>query len=145
MSDVLISIKPDYVTKILSGDKSIEIRNRSVKLLPGSRMWIYSTLPKGYLEAVAVIQSIMIDSPSVIWNHYRDQISISPSAFRSYVNGSRSISAIFLMQVRKLSPSLSLRVLRSEIEGFHPPQFLKRIENSNALLDLPRRRNVKVI
>ena len=144
MTNALISIKPKYVRMILSGEKSIEIRNRSVNLPPGTRLWIYNTVPKGCLEAVANIRSIKLDSPNVIWKHYFHKIGISRTEFLSYVNGSKEISAIFLEDVRRLTPPPTLSDLRSEIEGFHPPQFLKRIEVASPFLYFLGTRSVKL-
>lgn len=118
MSNALISVNPKYVQLILCGEKSIEIRNRPVNLAPGTHLWIYSTLPRGCLEAVARVKLIEFDSPSIIWKHYSNMIGISQKAFLSYVNGSSEISAIFLQHVRSLKPSLTLDDLRSEIQGF---------------------------
>jgi len=143
MINALISIKPQYVKMILSGDKSVEIRNKPVNLEPGTCLWIYSTLPRGCLEAVARVQLIGFNLPKVIWNHYCEKIGISHKAFLSYVNGSSTISAIFLEQISELKPPLTLSDLRSEIQGFHPPQFLKRIENVSPFLSLLRAKNVK--
>jgi len=144
MNNALISIKPEYVEMILCGEKSVEIRNRAVNLNPGTRLWIYSTLPKGRVEAVAIIRLIRVDSPSVIWKQYCNEIGISLKAFVSYVNGSSRVSAIFLDRIHQLRPPLTLSDLRSEIRNFHPPQFLKLIEPVTPLLDLLRTRKVKL-
>ena len=136
MSDALISIKPKYVQKILDGVKKVEIRSRRVNLFKGTRLWIYSTLPKGCLEAVAVVESVEINSPAIIWQRHWEKIGISNRSFRSYVNGSKSISAIFLNQVKELNPSISLDFLRSKIQGFQPPQFMKHIDRSNPMFAL---------
>jgi len=144
MNNALISIKPKYVGMILCGEKSVEIRNRPVNLEIGTRLWIYSTLPKGCVEAVASIQLIKFDAPSKIWEHHQNKIGISRRAFLSYVENSQEITAIFLNEVSQLIPPLTLNDLRSEIHGFHPPQFLKRIEVSSPFFDMVRMRKVKL-
>jgi predicted transcriptional regulator len=144
MANVLISIKPEYVQMILSGDKSVEIRNRPVKLQPGTLLWIYSTLPKGCLEAVAVVHSTEFDAPSVIWKRHYNRIGVSWNVFLRYVNGSAHVSAIFLKDVARLVPSLTLHDLRSEIEGFNPPQFLRRIDCASPLFNLLGNKKVRV-
>jgi len=145
MTDVLISIKPKYVNMILSGDKTVEIRNRPVKLQSGTRLWIYSTLPKGRLEALAVIDSVQFDTPSLIWKQYSDRIGLSWSTFRTYVNGSKQVSAILLKEVSGLVPSLTLGDLRSEIEGFNPPQFLRRLDATCSFFSLLGSKGVRLI
>jgi predicted transcriptional regulator len=144
MSNALISIRPKFVRMILCGEKSIEIRNRPVNLQPGTRLWIYSTLPKGCLEAVACVQLIQFDTPEKIWKHHQNEIGISRREFISYVNGSRKITAIFLQGASRLIPSITLSDLRSEIIGFHPPQFFKRIKTSSPFFDLIKDRKVKL-
>ena len=136
MTDVLISIKPQYVNMILSGEKTIEIRSRPVRLSSGTRLWIYSTLPRGLLEAVAVVHSVELDSPSLIWKNHSERIGLSWNTFRTYVNGSKQVSAIFLKDVSRLVPSLTLNELRSEMEGFNPPQFLTRLESASSFFNL---------
>lgn len=136
MNDALISIRPEYVDRILSGAKSIEIRSRTVGLLPGTRLWIYSTLPRGRIEAVVRVNLIEVGPPTSIWDRYRNEIGVSRSTFRSYVNGSTRISAILLAQPQRLEPSLSLQSIRSQLPSFRPPQFLKRLGPSDRLLQI---------
>jgi predicted transcriptional regulator len=143
MSNALISIKPKYVRMILCGEKSIEIRNRPVNLELDTRLWIYSTLPKGCLEAVASVQLIKLDSPIVIWKNHHNRIGTSRKTFLSYVNSSRQISAIFLKDIHRLMPTITLSDLRSEIQGFHPPQFLKRLEATSPFFELLKTRKVQ--
>ena len=50
MSDAIISIKPRHVDNILSGNKTVELRTRSINLPSGSRLWVYTTLPVGKVE-----------------------------------------------------------------------------------------------
>ena len=136
MKNALISIKPEYVEKIISRSKTVEIRNRKINLPSGSRLWIYATLPRGCMAAVAIIRDVIIDSPSKIWNHYHDHIKVPKPVFHSYVNHSPIISAIRLKKVYTIQSNLTLNHIRSEIEGFHPPQFLKYMYQGNPLLDL---------
>lgn len=136
MKNALISIKPEYVEKIISRSKTVEIRKRKVNLPSGSRLWIYATLPRGCIAAVAIIRDVIIDSPLAIWNLYRNQINVPEPVFHSYVNHSQTISAIRLKKIYAIQPNLTLNHIRSEIEGFHPPQFLKYIHQDNPLLDL---------
>lgn len=42
---VLMSIRPEWVARILSGDKTIEVRKRIPKMAPPFKVYIYHTLP----------------------------------------------------------------------------------------------------
>lgn len=125
MDEALISIKPTYVSKLISGEKSVEIRNRAVNLSSGSRLWIYSTLPKGSIEAVAEIHRVVAGHPSDIWHRYSSMLAVSEGEFGQYVNGSNSVSAIIMKHVWRLPIEVPLSLLRLHVPGFQPPQFLK--------------------
>jgi predicted transcriptional regulator len=134
MNDAVISIKPRYVEKYLCGTKSAEIRNRPMTLPPGSRLWMYSTLPKGCIEAVAHVRNVEIGRPSTIWRQHNDSLGVSKKIFDSYVNGSIEISIIVIEKVWHLPREMSLDHLRRKVPNFHPPQFLKYMSESDPLL-----------
>ena len=46
MKAVLISIRPKWCEKIISGEKTIEVRKTRPKLIPQFKCYIYCTLPK---------------------------------------------------------------------------------------------------
>ena len=134
MHDALISIKPIYVDRFIKGKKGVEIRSRHVNLLPNSRLWIYSTLPKACIQALAHIDRVEVGAPTSIWKKYSNSIGVSKKRFYRYVNGSRKISAIIVKQTWKLPCDISLQSLRDKVPGFHPPQFLKYMNETDPLL-----------
>lgn len=134
MKDVLISIKPQHVENILLGVKTIELRRKNMNLTPGTRLWIYSTLPTAKVEAVAIVETVISGSPKFIWDNFREAICITRGEYRSYVSGSKEVSAVRIKNVKEISPAPCLDFLRSEVSDFHPPQFLKRLSNDNPLL-----------
>lgn len=133
MHEVLISIKPSYVGSFLSGKKSVEIRNRTVRLTSGSRLWMYSTLPKGCIEAVAQVRGIEVGLPSKIWERYYKSLALSQTTYTRYVNGSSMVSAISVGRIWRLPVELSLSMLKSRIPGFHPPRSLRYMADSDPL------------
>ena len=135
MSNAIISLKPRHSANVLKGEKTVEIRNRPVNLQPGTRLWIYSTLPRGCLEAVAVVSKVYRDSPNVIWKKYSKDMAISKEEYRAYVSSSIIVSAIVIDKVIKIDPVVSLRRLQLDAEGFHPPQFFKRLLLGTPLLE----------
>lgn len=50
MRNILISIKPEYVAKILNGDKTTEIRKTAPKCELPCKVYIYCTKEKSYLD-----------------------------------------------------------------------------------------------
>jgi len=134
MNNVLISVKPKYVYRMLSGEKSIEIRRRYIKIPDGTLLWVYATLPLGCILAVAVVECSMFDKPHKIWSRYASQIGVEAEEFAAYVKNCDKISAIKINSISKIEPSIPLSMLKSKIKGFHPPQFMTRLHKDNSLL-----------
>jgi predicted transcriptional regulator len=133
MNNVLISLKPQYVKKVLHGRKTAELRTRPMNLLTGSKLWIYSTLPRAKIEVVAEVVSTHSGTPLEIWNKYSKQICISRDEFESYVNNRKIVYVILIAYPKKVSPAPDLNCLRSISAGFHPPQFLKKLSEKSPL------------
>ncbi len=122
MRDALISIHPEHVKSILGGGKTVEVRRRRIRIPPGSRLWIYSTLPSGKVEAVATVVATEAGSPEEIWRKVGAVSGTSFDRFEAYSRGRAEIHILWLSNVRKLREAPSLEELRSEIPGFMPPQ-----------------------
>ena len=131
MNDVLMSIKPKYVEMLLSGQKTVEIRRRSTRLAPGTRIWIYATSPCSEIVATATVVSVHWASPDEIWQHHGANVGIDRSEFDAYISGRDKISAIALEHVRKLETPLALR---NDWCGFHPPQSYANLRRGAPLL-----------
>ena len=136
MTQIIMSIKPCYVQKILSGEKTVELRSRKLNVQNGARMWIYSTLPKGCVEVVATIQSIEYNHPDIIWAQYAKELAITYEEFQRYVHNNEAVSAIRLSNVMKVKNPLTLDSIMSCIQKFHPPQFFSHLSANMELSDL---------
>ena len=123
MKDVLISIHPRYVDAIQNGDKTVELRTRTPQIDPGTRLWIYTTMPVAKIQLVAKVAEVNTDSPTSIWRRFSNDMAISRSVFREYCRGHRSVCAIALRDVSALDRELSLDNMRQSAPNFHPPQF----------------------
>ena len=60
MSQVIISLKPEYGKLVLSGSKTVELRNRIVRIEPGTKIWIYITRPISEIVAMADLSSVIM-------------------------------------------------------------------------------------
>lgn len=134
MTDALISIKPEFVDKIVNGQKTVEIRTRKVQLDKNSKLWIYTTLPKGSVQVLTYVKHVDFGHPTTIWSKYGSSIGISRKTFDQYVNGSKSISAIVTEGTCKLPYEISLQNIRSIVPDFQPPQFIKRMDDEDPVL-----------
>jgi predicted transcriptional regulator len=131
--DILISVEYDHVLRMLNGLKTAEIRRRQLRIQPGTRVWIYSKLPRGHVELVATAAEVVAASPRKLWELYQERIAITASEFRTYLQGVDVGCAILFRDIRPVQPTLTLDALRRISRNFHPPQFFKRLSGAPEL------------
>ena len=127
MEQAILSLKPQYAELILSGEKTVELRNRVVRMEPGTVIWIYATMPVGGIVALAELDSVVHDTPAEIWLRYEKEMCIDRAHFDSYIDNRESVSALILSSVRRLKNSVTLDWIRRSIGNFQPPQFYSRL------------------
>lgn len=136
MSNAIISLKPRYAELVVSGKKSVELRNRIVRLNPGTTVWIYATLPVGRIVAFAEVESIVHGKPTLIWRSFKKDICIDKTLFDSYTKDRERVSAVKLTAVRELPEAPTLDGIRKVVGTFHPPQFYARLAAESGLLGI---------
>lgn len=129
--DILISVRPDYVVKLLEGDKTVELRRRAVRVLPGTRVWLYATLPVGRIVGFGEVQSVHEHSPVEIWKEFGGRAGITEDHFFDYFDGVSRGCAIVFRQVVRSQRELELSELRSSLGTFHAPQFFRKISRGS--------------
>jgi predicted transcriptional regulator len=133
MNDAIISIKPKHVKNILSGEKTVELRTRTINLPTGSKLWVYSTLPVGRVELSTEIDFVDVLPPSEMWLKHGKSICITKKEFDKYTEGRDLVSAIGLRNIHPLKRDLCLKTMRGYEENFQPPQFFSRLSPERAL------------
>lgn len=123
MNKGLISIKAEHVKNIILGKKTVELRTRRLGLPVGSKLWIYTTLPTGCIEAVVEIAFISTLPTEQIWEKYQTEMCIDKKLFEQYTKGKEVVSAIGFKNIKQTDKSLCLNTLRTFDENFMPPQF----------------------
>ena len=96
MSQAIISLKPRYARLVISGDKTVELRNRIVRLKPGTLIWIYATRPMARIVGIAEIESVVHADPAEIWQRFGDDICVDRNGFDSYIGNRERVSALVL-------------------------------------------------
>lgn len=120
--DLVLSIKPEYSTKIVSGKKTVELRRRfSPNIQPGTIVLIYESSPTRALTGLASIAEVLHGPTSTIWKKFADEACMRRSDFDSYFAGAKTGFAIKLRGARPLKRVLELRELRDRFR-FEPPQ-----------------------
>lgn len=137
-ANVLISVHHCHAVNFRNGKKTVELRRRSVRLTPGTTVWIYSTVPQGKVELAGTVQQVIKAAPDVLWRKVGTRAGISRSEFRNYFAESTVGSAIVLGRIRQLAPGIDLKTVRQVSAKFQPPQFLKFLPDNSPELKLFR-------
>jgi len=84
---VLLSIKPEYVSKIFSGEKKFEYRKAIFKRADISTVVIYATQPVGKIVGEFHVDGIMENRPQKLWETTAVFSGISKEKFKNYFAG----------------------------------------------------------
>jgi predicted transcriptional regulator len=136
-TNLLISVRPEYAIKILSREKTVELRRRFPELEgQDANALIYSSSPVSAIVGRARILEVTRLSVSQIWADHRDRACISRRAFYDYFAGLRFGFAIFLSDAAWLNRQLSAAHIEKRY-GIVPPQSYRYLngEYSHLLSD----------
>lgn len=124
---VLVSIHPEHVEKILSGEKKLEFR-RSWTAAPVNSLVIYATSPVQRIMALAEINKVYVGSPNMLWNLSKKiGGGITRRKLFSYLDGKKNSVAIELARIKRIPNGLDPKKLFGN--DFRPPQSFCYLDN----------------
>lgn len=83
--NVLLSIKPKYVDKIVSGNKKYEFRKSIFRCSEDiDVVYIYSTSPVKKIVGMFTIENIIKDRPNNLWNKLKKYSGVEEEDFFNY-------------------------------------------------------------
>lgn len=121
-SILLLSIRPQFVKKLIDGTKRTELRRVKPRLQKGDIVLIYESAPTMALVGFGVVESVLQDRPESLWFLVGCSSGISKEEFNNYYSGVAVGYAINLSEIVTLVTPVALDTLRRQIDGFHPPQ-----------------------
>lgn len=128
---MLMSIKPEYAAKVLSGKKKVEIRRKFSNKWSGQRVSIYASRPQSSVVGDALIRQVVLDNPQCIWDKYGGWIGCTKEQFLSYAGSATELYAVILEDVVPYERSISLaEASRAAETSLRPPQSYCALENS---------------
>lgn len=119
--DILVSIRPTFVERILSGEKTVELRRRFPENAAGELALIYSSSPVSAVVGYARIKQVRKLSIRQIWKEHGADACISKKDFEAYFEGVDFGFAILLQSVKALKVHWNAAELRKSF-GIVPPQ-----------------------
>lgn len=84
---ILLSIKPEYSSRILSGQKTYEFRKREFQCDFPVEVIIYESSPTMMVVGSFVAKSQIIDTPENLWRKTKKTAGISKQAYFEYFDG----------------------------------------------------------
>ncbi len=118
---MVLSIRPEHVTNILAGTKTVELRRTRPRIEPGQPVAIYATAPMSAVVATCEVDKVVSGRPTTVKRAALRDAAISAREFDSYFRGTSCATALHLARVTRLSPVVTLAELRSR-RMYHPPQ-----------------------
>lgn len=96
---IVISINPQYVEKIISGEKKFEYRTKAAKQ-DINKIIIYETKPIKKIVAEVEILDVVIASPEELWSQTKEYSGITKNFFDEYFKGKTVAYAYKLGKVK---------------------------------------------
>ena len=130
---ILMSVKPEYLEKMKSGGKVLEIRRKFNSKWRGCRVTLYSTNPSKALYGYSTIENISKGNPEDIWGKYESDIGCSKEEFDNYTNSADQIYAIKLTGFQSyLNPLYIEQVSYLINKKLTPPQSYYSLEKNKS-------------
>lgn len=102
MKKILISIKPEYVEKILDGSKKFEFRTKAAKQdIKG--LIIYSTFPTKKVVAEVEIEEVLEMNPEDLWEKTKKYAGIDKVNYDVYFKNRKVAYAYKLGRIKKFN------------------------------------------
>lgn len=129
--NLLISIKPEFVKKILAYEKLYEFR-KSIFKEDVDKIFIYSTYPVKKIVGYFEVNEIICESPQELWNSFSEVSGISKKDFFKYYANSNEGFAIKIDNLHIFEEYIDM----SQYDDFRAPQSCCYVENNKCLREL---------
>ena len=121
---VLLSIKPEFVERILSGVKKYEFRKTPFKRDGVTTVVVYSTMPVGKVVGEFSIDDIFSEHPQALWERTANAAGISKEFFDEYYFGREKGTAIAVGNVVTYEKPMCLSELGENISAPRSYRYL---------------------
>lgn len=113
---ILLSIKPEFAYKIISGEKIFEYRKTLFKNKDVSSIIIYATKPLGKVIGEFEIDQILSNTPKQIWDDTQKFSGITKDFFNKYFSNKEIAFAIKIKNVKEYEVPLELKTFNPAIK-----------------------------
>lgn len=114
----ILSIKPQFVEKILSGEKKFEYRKKVFKQAVDTVI-IYSSAPSQKFVGEFKVKNILHSDTKEIWNMTKDNSGISYKYYKSYFSNHKEAYALEIIDLKIYDTPINPSDI---LPNFKPPQ-----------------------
>ena len=119
---LLLSLKPHYADLVFGGQKTVELRRRSLERMRGRDAFVYATTPVRMLRGGFRIGRVWTGTPEEIWSLVSDNVGLEKPEFDAYYAGRALASALEVTDVWEYDHPVELSVLKGKLRKFVVPQ-----------------------
>lgn len=131
--DLVFSIKPTFVERIVKGRKRVEIRRRFSNKWKGSNVLLYASAPLRHFVGEATIGEVITKTPETIWSDWKEELGCSFDEFSSYCGRAPQVSAIIFTEVRPFKdPIPQIQIEHLVQEELKAPQSFLQVKKGSA-------------
>jgi predicted transcriptional regulator len=130
---LLLSLRREPAEAIYAGSKRCELRKSRARVVPGDRVAIYETKPKGAITGTFIVEETHHAPLPQLWEEV-DDAGISKERFMGYFATRRLGFAIRIRDARRLDREIELALARGIDSSFRPPQSFLYLEEKNPLV-----------
>lgn len=131
---LLISLKPEFADRILSGTKKVEIRKRFSTRWVGHRVCLYASRPVKGVVGEATVEKVVVGTPERIWGEYGSDVGCTKEEFDAYVSTASEVYALVLGEPRPYAAEIPLSQLSGLVQHeLRPPQSYCRLDDDKPL------------
>ena len=141
---LLLSIHPEFASKIFNGSKKVELRKIKPRLTKNDIILIYETSPVSALSGAIKVKEIISDHPNVLWKKIKLNAGISWEKFSQYYEGKSKGFAILIKDVFIFPNVIELCNLKKIMPAFHPPQSYIYLENDTIISNILKTSNLDI-
>lgn len=126
---VLLSIKPEFAEKILSGEKRFEFR-RVMPKRDVDRVVVYASSPVCRIVGEFTVRRVVTASPKQLWRLTRTHAGIQKRYFEAYFMGRDKAHAFEIDQAQRYDEPIDPRKVR---RSFRAPQSFVYLDSLDSL------------
>jgi len=131
--DILISVEKRYFESIISGEKTVELRRRALRVESGATVWLYCKSPVASISAVCHLDYTETLPIEDLWHKHGQKLALTKNEFEKYLSDRDLGTALVLSKVQILDEPVNLEMARKLRINFQPPQFFMYLHKSCSL------------